>query len=247
MRSWGRSVGTRADASRGRGARIGPRAALGEEDGCLAGLDALHQGGIVHRDVKPDNIIVERTLGDETHVTSLDLGFAWASPERDLTGAPASTRQLLGGGLPNPRNDIDSVGALMRSMLTAQCMPGLSAAPEQMEPPSPRAFMPAIPRSVDDIVTRALSDVEARFETAEDTATAVRAALTRPSTSAHDWHVESELPPEVMPASPASGAAAAAAPTAAADGLSRSCLCARVRPGPSCSTRSGVSWHGARG
>jgi serine/threonine-protein kinase len=211
----------------------------------LAGLDALHQVGIVHRDVKPDNIIVNRTLGDEVHVTLLDLGFAWVPPERRLTGAPEPTRQvfgtdgfiapeLLGGGLPEPRNDLYSVGAMMYLMLTAQRVPDLSPAPELMDLPSPRAFVPGLPQSVDDIVMRALSDVESRFQNAEEMAAAIRAVLTEdsatssttlgasrttpaspPSTAARGWHEVSESAASSAPVVAVPATSDSSAPVAA--------------------------------
>ncbi len=154
----------------------------------LDALAALHRRGIVHRDVKPDNVIVEKKLGDEVHVTLLDLGCASVPPDRRLTGAPEPAREVYGtGGFiapellaglpPEPRNDLYSVGALMYLKLTTQAVPDISAAPEVMEIPPPRAFVPTIPAGVDDIVMRALSDVEARFQSAEVMAEAIREVI----------------------------------------------------------------------
>jgi serine/threonine protein kinase len=154
----------------------------------LAALDELHRRGITHRDVKPDNVFVMRTLGDHVHVTLLDLGFAAVPPDRRITGAPEPSRkvfgtfgfiapELLAGALPEPRCDLYSVGALMYKMLTGQLVPDLRAAPALICIPSPRVFVPTLPEAVDATVMRALSDVEARFQSAAEMAAAIRAAL----------------------------------------------------------------------
>ena len=151
-------------------------------------LAALGRLGIVHRDVKPDNVYVARKLGDEPHVTLLDLGFALVPPERRMTISPVPSRmvfgtegfiapELLAGCPPEPRNDLYSVGALMYTMLTTQRVPDISACPEDMVIPSPQAFLPSIPRAIDDCIMRALSDVEARFQSAAEMAAAIRAAM----------------------------------------------------------------------
>jgi len=159
--------------------------------GLLAGLSVLHQHGITHRDVKPDNVFVLRTLGEHIHVTLLDMGFAAVPPERRITGAPEPSRKVFGtfgfiapemlaGALPEPRCDLYSVGALMYTMLTSQPVPDLAAAPELLCIPSPRMFVPTLPEAVDAAVMRALSDVDARFQNVSEMAAAIRAALSAP-------------------------------------------------------------------
>lgn len=154
----------------------------------LTALAELHRHGITHRDVKPDNVFVLRTLGQQVHVTLLDLGFAAVPPERRITGAPVPSRKVFGtygfiapemlaGSLPEPRCDLYSVGALMYVMLTGQQVPDLRAAPDLICIPSPRVFVPSLPDAVDAVVMRALSDVDARFQSAAEMAVAVRAAL----------------------------------------------------------------------
>ena len=122
----------------------------------LDGLAALHAEDIVHRDVKPDNVIVARTIGGGVHVTLLDLGFCAVPPARRITGAPEPTRdvygtdgfiapELLGGALPDPRNDLYSVGALMYIMLTAQRVPDISS-PRPRRSRRPRPLSGPLPR-----------------------------------------------------------------------------------------------------
>jgi serine/threonine protein kinase len=109
-------------------------------------------------------------------------------PERRITGAPEPSRKVFGtfgfiapemlaGSLPEPRSDLYSVGALMYVMLTGQQVPDLRAAPDLLCIPSPRVFVPTLPDTVDALVMRALSDIDARFQSAAEMAAAVRAAL----------------------------------------------------------------------
>ena len=66
--------------------------------------------------------------------------------------------------------------------------------------PSPRAFLPAIPPAVGDVVMRALSDVEARFQDAAEMAVAIRAAMIAAAAHALDDVVPAELTIARVPA-----------------------------------------------
>jgi serine/threonine-protein kinase len=192
----------------------------------LAALDELHRRGITHRDVKPDNVFVLRTLGEHVHVTLLDLGFAAVPPERRITGAPEPSRkvfgtfgfiapELLAGALPEPRCDLYSVGALMYKMLTGQPVPDLRAAPALICVPSPRMFVPTLPEAVDALVMRALSDVEARFQSAGEMAVAVRGVI-----AAGDDAARHEVPMQAR-ATPGPTDAAATPPVVPVDEVLR--------------------------
>ena len=158
--------------------------------GLLDALGTMHQQGIVHRDVKPDNVVVWRRPNHPDHVTLLDVGFAAVPPERNMTNAPEPTRMVFGthgyiapelfaGHLPDPRSDLYSVGALMYEMLTSLPVTDLSNAPEILAIAPPRVVAPGadIPEAVEDVVMQALSDIEARFQSTTAMAAAIREAL----------------------------------------------------------------------
>jgi serine/threonine protein kinase len=135
-----------------------------------AALDEAHRQGVVHRDIKPDNIIVHKTP-DGLQVKVLDFG---AAASRDTTGDRLtrtgaivgtphymSPEHCLGEEL-DGRSDIYSLGVVLFEMLTG-IVPFDSPTPTAIvikhvndPPPPPRMLNPNISPAVEEIALRAL-------------------------------------------------------------------------------------------
>ncbi len=163
----------------------------------LAALAEAHEHGIVHRDVKPENILVEplRTGGDFAKV--VDFGLAKIRTD----GLPSVTSPGLVCGTPEfmapeqcqgepaePRSDLYSVGIVLYYCLTGR-LPFESEVPAQVllkqvtEPvPDPRMYVPDLPDKLVAVMMRALSKSPIdRFESAVSFAEALRETLARPA------------------------------------------------------------------
>lgn len=166
----------------------------------LAGVQAAHDAGFVHRDLKPDNIFLETTTGGFT-VKVLDFGIATgsfdAAPAEPITqrgaiiGTPAylSPEQCAGDPV-DKRADIYALGCLLYEMLAGR-PPFMADTMASMifkhvaESPEPLAsHRPDVPVHVEDAVLRALAkrpgdrfDSAARFALALDDAAGRTSAL----------------------------------------------------------------------
>ncbi len=91
----------------------------------LDALEAVHEAGFIHRDVKPANVMLYADAQGEEHVKLLDFGVAAAvdRPQhlREMVGTPRymAREQITAGGC-SPRSDLFAVGALLYEMLTGQ-------------------------------------------------------------------------------------------------------------------------------
>ncbi|MGE0297451.1 MAG: protein kinase [Pseudonocardia sp.] len=152
-------------------------------------LDAAHVSGLVHRDVKPSNILVAGG-GGEDFAYLTDFGVARvAGGDVEVTGPGVAVGTLtymapeqFEGGL-DGRSDVYALGCVLYEMLagrppfTGESAPELMFAHLKSPPPRPSDYA-AVPLLFDDVVARALAkEPESRYPTAGALAHAARAAI----------------------------------------------------------------------
>src|SRR4051812_19701046 len=107
-----------------------PRRALALSRQIAAGLAHAHAQGVVHRDVKPANIMVSEEIGTGDHVRILDFGLARlrgavgrdATQSNVVVGTPnyMAPEQTVGGGLIDARTDIYAAGVVLFEMVSGE-------------------------------------------------------------------------------------------------------------------------------
>jgi serine/threonine-protein kinase len=160
----------------------------------LGALGEAHYHGVVHRDVKPANIILEPVRGAGDRVKLIDFGIARLGPNPRITlagqvlGTPSyMAPEQMSGGPVGPSADLYSVGVLLFRMLTGQLpftgSPDAILAQQRMGfVPDPRTVAPEhdIPEAVAEVCTRALAPrPDDRYPSAEALAQALLEAATR--------------------------------------------------------------------
>ena len=195
-----------------------------------------HRAGLVHRDVKPSNVLVASDdEGEDDHAYLIDFGIAKALEGTRLTrsGAIVGTLSYMAperfAGQGDHRSDVYALTCLLYEALTgeqpfvADSTPALIYAHLHTRPPTVSG-RPSVPAALDPVIARGMAkDPAERFASAGELATAARAALTVPAPRPASPPAKSPQETRTVPVSPPTGAPASAAtrpPTSAPDASS---------------------------
>jgi hypothetical protein len=222
-------------------------------------LDAGHAAGLVHRDVKPANVLIDTSPGRPDHLYLSDFGLAKGNASTGLTG----TGQFLGtldycapeqiGGRPaRPQTDQYALGCVAYTMLTGTVpfprdeVTAVLWAHMSEPPPLVTELRPDLPPAVDAVLARAMAkDPDERYPTCTEFAEAVRAALgvdgyTTPSSA---YSAAGTGPPSPSPSlSAAALGAGATHPPTLAHGTDDTVTRQRVAGASATATGTGRPW-----
>ena len=203
---------------------IDPWQAAGLAAQVAEALDAAHRAGLVHRDVKPANVL----LAGDGRIKVADFGIAKAVEGADLTqpGLMVGTAKYVApeqveGKPVDARTDIYSLGVVLYEMLCgrppfeADSEAATALARLHRDPLRPRQVRPGVPKPLEEIVGRAMARApEERFATAADLRAALLAAGAAPTPEPDLTATNLAATPVAPPSSSPPGADGSPAPSA---------------------------------
>ncbi|MDT7763048.1 MAG: serine/threonine protein kinase, bacterial [Mycobacterium sp.] len=156
------------------------------------GLDGAHRRGLLHRDVKPANILVAEDSDEGDHVLVTDFGIARAVDQTSaLTNAgsiaatlPFASPEQIASRKLDHRSDIYSLGCTFYTMLTGALPFPRDSQIAMMHahltdpPPQVSSANPAVPTEMDEVIARAMAkEPEQRYRSCREFASAAQVAL----------------------------------------------------------------------
>lgn len=152
------------------------------------GIEAAHNNHIIHRDIKPQNIIISK----EGKVKVTDFGIAKAATSNTITSnvmgsVHYTSPEQARGGYSDEKSDIYSLGITLFEMLTGrvpfngETTVAIAIKHIQEELPSPREFVPEIPASVEGIVIKCCQkSPDRRYQNVQELVADLKQSLMNP-------------------------------------------------------------------
>jgi eukaryotic-like serine/threonine-protein kinase len=188
---------------------LSPQTAMRLATGVCSALSAAHAAGVLHRGLKPENLLVAPDGG----VKVTDFGLAQAGPDPGLAAVRYLAPEELATGQVDDRSDLYALGCCLYELVTGRppfdgpTPFAVASAHMNKRPRRPRSIRPDIPEELEAVIARALAKhPNNRYQTPAELRQALQRAADRPRPAP-----PTPAPPTPAPAAPAKALAPAGA------------------------------------